>query len=277
MGDGEKELRRIFTYAHEHSPCVIVADDFDILCPSRSGASTTEQQCRIVSSLLTLVDGVLVPGQTGQGNVFLLATSSKPNLLDAAMRRPGRLDLEIELPVPGALDRRDIMHSILKQMNISLVVNGVDADSTADASNGDFVINVSDVADIAKNSHGMVGSDLLQLCKEAVFLATDSLPCQAALSTPATPLKSGKDEPVVDVDSIALKMGLLSVTDTLKDNSEREHSPLKITQFHLQQVYNNYVMFKSMYEHCCDILGQSHCCSKCSARGEYRGSNDSLE
>ncbi|OQS02373.1 ATPase AFG2 protein [Thraustotheca clavata] len=101
---------------------------------------------RVVATLLTCMDGLdASPG------VVVLAATNRPNSLDPALRRPGRLDREIEIPIPSASDRLSILQKCL-----SPIPNAISAE---------------DLATIAGKAHGYVGADLTALCKEAALLA----------------------------------------------------------------------------------------------------------
>jgi SpoVK/Ycf46/Vps4 family AAA+-type ATPase len=120
--------------------------------------------------MLTLIDGVVTSPGTVEGNsratpvssrVFILATSSQPSLIDTAMRRPGRLDREVELGVPTPTCRGQILQSLLGAMG------AISTDNVTSDINEDFIQSLS------QKSHGMVGADLLLVCKEAHMNALD--------------------------------------------------------------------------------------------------------
>lgn len=169
VGDAERKLQEVFqgacsggraalnsysTTDMKHT-CFVLMDDIDVVCPSRSGMNTTDIQKRIVTSLLTLLDGV---NQSNYGNgntrVCLIATTNRPNVLDSALRRPGRLDVEIELPVPTPAMRESILVGLMKDMHI--------------LSSSNSELTELHVKQVAEKSHGMVGSDLLQICKMSI-------------------------------------------------------------------------------------------------------------
>ncbi len=99
VGETEAKLRSIFDEAARDAPSVIFIDEIDALCPKRED-STDELQKRVVASLLTLMDGVgpSVP-------VVVVAATNLPNQLDAALRRPGRFDREVEIGAQGSATR----------------------------------------------------------------------------------------------------------------------------------------------------------------------------
>lgn len=91
-GETEERLRGVFEEAKKRSPCVIVLDEVDALCPKRDGDGG-EVEKRVVATLLTLMDGM---GQ-GEERVFVIGATNRPNGIDPALRRPGRFDREIEI------------------------------------------------------------------------------------------------------------------------------------------------------------------------------------
>lgn len=160
VGDAEKAVLACFEEAHKKAPCVILMDDIDILCRSRTSNIATAVQKSIVSSLLAIIDGVVDSTSTkSQSQVFIMATSNKPQDIDAAMRRPGRLDVEVELTAPTAQQREGILDAILNAMM------GSNSSSNKLTREG--------IRKVAQESHGFVGSDLLQVIKEAHVIISD--------------------------------------------------------------------------------------------------------
>ena len=182
VGDAEIAITSVFSQAWIKQPCVVLIDDADILLRSRSQAGTSLQK-GVVSALLTLIDGI-----DGSGNVsgshgginhgisdlgtavppFILAISARPQDLDPAMRRPGRLDVELELPAPNSSERYEILHGILQSMNVPVESNIAPKAHLTEKG----------LSAVATNAHGMVGADLLQVIKQAFLqgLMATSIP-----------------------------------------------------------------------------------------------------
>lgn len=144
FGESEARLRQIFAEATQCQPSIIFIDELDAICPKREGAQH-EVEKRVVASLLTLMDGIGSEGS--QGQVLVLAATNRPHALDPALRRPGRFDKEIEIGIPNAADRLDILKKFLKNVPISL--------------------SEEELVHIADGAHGYVGADLVAVCKEA--------------------------------------------------------------------------------------------------------------
>ncbi|NXK38333.1 SPAT5 protein, partial [Piprites chloris] len=143
-GESESKLRQIFAEASLRRPSIIFIDELDALCPKREGAQN-EVEKRIVASLLTLMDGIGSEGSEGQ--LLVLGATNRPHALDAALRRPGRFDKEIEIGIPNAWDRLDILQKLLRKVPHSLTE--------------------AELVQLADSAHGYVGADLAALCKEA--------------------------------------------------------------------------------------------------------------
>ncbi|XP_071411649.1 ATPase family gene 2 protein homolog A isoform X1 [Pithys albifrons albifrons] len=147
-GESESRLRQIFAEASLRRPSIIFIDELDALCPKREGAQN-EVEKRVVASLLTLMDGIGSEGSEGQ--LLVLGATNRPHALDAALRRPGRFDKEIEIGIPNAQDRLDILQKLLNKVPHSLTE--------------------VELAQLADSAHGYVGADLAALCKEAGLYA----------------------------------------------------------------------------------------------------------
>lgn len=143
-GETEARLRQIFTEASQRQPAIIFIDELDALCPKREGAQN-EVEKRLVATLLTLMDGIGSEGHSGQ--LLVLGATNRPHALDPALRRPGRFDKELEIGVPDAAGRMDIVQKLLSSM-------------PCDISSGEL-------QELADSAHGYVGADLAAVCKEA--------------------------------------------------------------------------------------------------------------
>ncbi|CAM9797965.1 unnamed protein product [Choristocarpus tenellus] len=144
VGESEKSVRQVFLRARASSPCIIFFDELDALCPRRGGGSEGGGVSeRVVNQLLTEMDGL-----EARRNVFVVAATNRPELIDPAMLRPGRLDRLIYVPLPSPEDRV----SILKALSTTVSL-GPDVDLDA----------------IGRNSkaNGFSGADLAALLREA--------------------------------------------------------------------------------------------------------------
>merc|ERR1711935_610889 len=141
-GEAESNLRKAFEEAEKNSPAIIFIDEIDSIAPKRD-KTNGEVEKRIVSQMLTLMDGM-----KGRGQVVVIGATNRPNTIEAALRRFGRFDRELDIGVPDDNGRLEIMRIHTKNMKLAADVK---------------------LEDIASNTHGFVGADLAQLCTEAAL------------------------------------------------------------------------------------------------------------
>lgn len=141
-GESEERLREIFKQAEENTPSIIFIDEIDSIAPKRDEV-TGEVEKRIVSQLLTLMDGMKT-----RGKVVVIAATNRPDSIDPALRRPGRFDREIEIGIPDEEGRLEILNIHTRGMPVDDKVN---------------------LEQIARVTHGFVGADLESLAKEAAM------------------------------------------------------------------------------------------------------------
>ncbi|NKC34545.1 AAA family ATPase [Falsiroseomonas selenitidurans] len=145
-GASEGALRAVFERARKEAPAIIFIDELDAIAPRRDGLSGEKQvEKRLVAQLLTLMDGL-----GGRGDVVVLAATNMADMLDPALRRPGRFDREIRVDPPDEAGRREILAVHSRAMPL-------DADV--------------DIGQLAALTAGFVGADLAALCREAAIAA----------------------------------------------------------------------------------------------------------
>lgn len=143
-GESEQQIREIFEEASKNAPAILFIDEFDSIAPKRENV-TGEVERRIVAQLLAMMDGI-----EDRGQVIVIAATNRVDSIDAALRRPGRFDREIEIGVPDRSDRIEILQIHTRNMPLEEEL---------------------DLEYIADNTHGFVGADLAALCKEAAMKA----------------------------------------------------------------------------------------------------------
>ena len=141
-GESESNLRKAFEDAEKNAPAIIFIDEIDSIAPKRD-KTNGEVERRIVSQLLTLMDGL-----KSRGQVIVIGATNRPNSMDGALRRFGRFDREIDIGIPDEVGRMEILRIHTKNMKLS---DDVDLEA------------------VAKETHGFVGADLAQLCSEAAL------------------------------------------------------------------------------------------------------------
>ena len=143
-GESEAKLREVFEEAARCAPAILFIDEIDAVAPKRAEVAG-EVEKRVVAQLLSLMDGFVSRGQ-----VIVIGATNIPEVLDPALRRPGRFDREIEIGVPNTQARLQILKIHSRAMPL-----GPDVD----------------LQEIAEHSHGFVGADLEALCQEVGMIA----------------------------------------------------------------------------------------------------------
>ncbi|KAI1017747.1 hypothetical protein LB504_004000 [Fusarium proliferatum] len=118
IGASEKSIRDLFERATASKPCVLFFDEFDSIAPKR-GSDSTGVTDRVVNQLLTQMYGV-----EGLSGVYVLAATSRPDLIDPALLRPGRLDKSLLCDLPNLDDRIDILRCLLKKLKLDEDLQG---------------------------------------------------------------------------------------------------------------------------------------------------------
>jgi len=143
-GESEAKLREVFEEAARHAPAILFIDEIDAVAPKRTEV-VGEVEKRVVAQLLSLMDGFVA-----RGHVIVIGATNIPEMLDPALRRPGRFDREIEIGVPNTQARLQILRIHTRAMPLAPDV---------------------DLQEIAELSHGFVGADLEALGQEVGMIA----------------------------------------------------------------------------------------------------------
>ncbi|KAI5804611.1 P-loop containing nucleoside triphosphate hydrolase protein [Pyronema omphalodes] len=171
QGESEAEIRRIFTEARKNQPSIIFMDEIDSLAPKRSqGGEGTET--RVITTLLTEMDALQVPGEDGSiAKVVFVAATNNPNDIDLSLRRPGRFTKELEIGIPNADARREILQLRMKKIDINPMGEYKDKDEFISA--------------IAAKTHGYVGADLEAVVTTAFTEGMERIAIAESLPKPA--------------------------------------------------------------------------------------------
>ena len=167
VGESERAVRVVFERARSSSPCIVFFDELDALVPKRSsggdgGGRVTE---RVVNQLLTELDGL-----DARKSVFIVAATNRPELIDPAMLRPGRLDKLLYVPLPTPAERVLILQTLAKNVAVDPSV---------------------DLAFLAKHpsANGYSGADCAALLREAgLAVLKEQTAAATELQTSASPL-----------------------------------------------------------------------------------------
>jgi len=145
VGESEKAVREIFRKARQSAPCIIFMDEIDSITPQRGSGNDNNATERVVSQLLTEVDGL-----SKLKNVVVIMASNRPDIIDPAILRPGRTDRYISIDVPKQEARIEIFKIHTRTMPLNEDVN---------------------LAELAKLAEGFSGADIAAVVKEAGMLA----------------------------------------------------------------------------------------------------------
>jgi transitional endoplasmic reticulum ATPase len=178
-GESEAKLREVFEEAARHAPAILFIDEIDAVAPKRAEV-VGEVEKRVVAQLLSLMDGFVSRGQ-----VIVMGATNIPEVLDPALRRPGRFDREIEIGVPNTQARLQILRIHTRAMPLGPDVN---------------------LQEIAEHSHGFVGADLEALCQEVGIIAL-----RRFLSSHADAAEEGADLTALQVTRDDVLAGLKEV------------------------------------------------------------------
>jgi len=196
VGESERAVRVVFERARSSSPCVVFFDELDSLCPKRGsdgggGGGVSE---RVVNQLLTEMDGL-----DSRRSVFVIAATNRPELIDPAMMRPGRLDKLLYVPLPQPNDRVSILKAISGKIKL-----GPDVDL--------------DVIGRSSRAEGYSGADCAALLREAGLAV----------------LKESQRHPDKTTKAYARENG-----DNKDDQDVSQMNPLFITARHFQYAFDH--------------------------------------
>jgi transitional endoplasmic reticulum ATPase len=145
-GESEGRLREVFADAKRHAPSIIFIDEIDSIAPKREDMGGEKQvERRVVAQLLSLLDGL-----ESRGKVIVIGATNIPNTIDPALRRPGRFDREISIPIPDKNGRLEILQVHTRGLPLAEDVS---------------------LEKLAAITHGYVGADLEALARESAMSA----------------------------------------------------------------------------------------------------------
>ncbi|XP_035910112.1 nuclear valosin-containing protein-like isoform X2 [Anopheles stephensi] len=156
VGESERAVRQCFQRARNSAPCVIFFDEFDSLCPKRSDTAESSAGSRVVNQLLTEMDGI-----EERKGVFLMAATNRPDIVDPAVLRPGRLDKILYVGLPAKDDRVDILRALTKNRTQPPLAGDVEFEKVAELTDG------YTGADLA----GLVRQASLQTLKDSIVVS----------------------------------------------------------------------------------------------------------
>ena len=144
VGESERAVRQVFVRARSSIPCVIFFDELDALVPKRDD-TLSESSARVVNTLLTELDGL-----SNREGIYVIAATNRPDIIDEAMLRPGRLETLLFVDLPEAAERVEILQTLSRNLSIPYS---------------------DEIADIARGCEGFSGADLESLLRRAGYAA----------------------------------------------------------------------------------------------------------
>ncbi len=145
MGESERAVREIFRKAKQAAPCIVFLDEIDSIAPVRGGGYDSHVTERVVSQMLTEMDGL-----EELKEVVVIGATNRPDMVDPALLRPGRLDRMIYIPPPDLAERKKIFDVHLRGKPVASDVN---------------------TEELAKKTENYVGADIAAIVREAVMNA----------------------------------------------------------------------------------------------------------
>lgn len=144
VGESERAMRQVFVRARSSIPCVIFFDELDALVPKRDDA-LSESSARVVNTLLTELDGL-----SNRQGIYVIAATNRPDIIDPAMLRPGRLETLLFVDLPGKEERVEILQTLCRNLAISFT---------------------EEIAQVARGCADFSGADLESLLRKAGYAA----------------------------------------------------------------------------------------------------------
>mmetsp|Transcript_19901 Transcript_19901/g.48856 ORF Transcript_19901/g.48856 Transcript_19901/m.48856 type:complete len:888 (-) Transcript_19901:34-2697(-) len=147
FGESEANVRELFDKARAASPCILMFDEMDSIAKTRGsgGPGSSEAGDRVINQILTEIDGV-----GARKNVFVIGATNRPDILDPAVIRPGRLDQLIYIPLPDLKSRMAIFTAQLRKAPVDPSI---------------------DIEVLARSTHGFSGADISEICTTSSKLA----------------------------------------------------------------------------------------------------------
>nr|BAM19079.1 spermatogenesis associated factor [Papilio polytes] len=206
FGESEANVRDIFDKARSASPCVLFFDELDSIAKSRGGSVSDAGGAadRVINQILTEMDGM-----GAKKNVFIIGATNRPDIIDPAILRPGRLDQLIYIPLPDEKSREAILRSNLRKSPIAKDV---------------------DLSYIAKVTQGFSGADLTEVCQRACKLAIRQA-IEAEIQrertrqqqTPAAVMDMDEEDPVPEISRAHFEEAMKFARRSVSDNDIRKY------------------------------------------------------
>eukprot|EP00301_Raphidiophrys_heterophryoidea_P002731 c11266_g1_i2.p1 GENE.c11266_g1_i2~~c11266_g1_i2.p1 ORF type:complete len:808 (-),score=279.56 c11266_g1_i2:86-2509(-) len=178
FGESESNVRDVFDKARQSAPCVLFFDELDSIARARGGSNGDAGGAgdRVINQLLTEMDGM-----GAKKTVFIIGATNRPDVIDPAMMRPGRLDQLVYIPLPDAPSRLQILKAVLRKSPIASDVN---------------------LEFLAGALEGFSGADITEICQRACKLAIRESIEKDMLRQRENEARGGGDQDMDDVDLV---------------------------------------------------------------------------
>eukprot|EP00057_Strongylocentrotus_purpuratus_P035750 XP_801708.4 PREDICTED: transitional endoplasmic reticulum ATPase [Strongylocentrotus purpuratus] len=205
FGESEANVRDVFDKARQAAPCVLFFDELDSIAKSRGGnvGDAGGASDRVINQVLTEMDGM-----GSKKNVFIIGATNRPDIVDSAILRPGRLDQLIYIPLPDEPSRISILNANLRK---SPVDKGVDVEY------------------LAKVTQGFSGADLTEICQRACKLAirqsieVEIRKQRERVANPDLDMETDEDDPVPEITKEHFVEAMKYARRSVSDNDIRKY------------------------------------------------------
>lgn len=223
FGESEANVRDVFDKARQAAPCVLFFDELDSIAKSRGGSSGDGGGAsdRVINQVLTEMDGM-----GAKKNVFIIGATNRPDIIDPAVLRPGRLDQLIYIPLPDEKSRINILKAALRKSPIAPDV---------------------DLNFLAKSAHGFSGADLTEICQRACKLAIrESIDREIrrekerAEANNADGMEMEDDDPVPEISRAHFEEAMKFARRSVSDNDIRKYEMFSQTLQQSRGFGNNF-------------------------------------
>jgi len=207
FGESEANVREIFDKARGAAPCVLFFDELDSIARSRGSSAGDGGGAgdRVINQILTEMDGM-----NQKKNVFIIGATNRPDIIDPAILRPGRLDQLIYIPLPDFPSRIAILRSVLRKSPVAKDV---------------------DLEFLAEKTHGFSGADLTEICQRACKLAIresiekelENLEAKKTSTTTGTDEMDTEEDPVPEILRKHFEEAMSYARRSVSDNDIRKY------------------------------------------------------
>jgi len=222
FGESEANVRDVFDKARAAAPCVLFFDELDSIAKARGGGGGDAGGAadRVINQVLTEMDGM-----GAKKNVFIIGATNRPDIIDAAVLRPGRLDQLIYIPLPDEKSREAILKSNLRKSPLAPDV---------------------DLIYLAKVTHGFSGADLTEICQRACKLAIrQSIEAEIRrekerAANPDMDMEMEEEDPVPEITRAHFEEAMKFARRSVSDNDIRKYEMFSQTLQQSRGFGNNF-------------------------------------